>query len=60
MKIELDVNITPSKAMLVNTAIKTLAENLDADNLNFLASQSKKQKVNEKLAGKKTMINMFL
>lgn len=60
MKVTIDANITPSRAMLIEDALKAIAENLTAENIIFLATQSKKTKVNEKLASKKGLINSFL
>ena len=60
MQILLNVNVPTSKAMLIEDSLKTLAENLDSDNLTFLAQQSSKKNVNDKLRSKKGLIQTFL
>lgn len=60
MKITLEVNISTSKAMLIEGSLIELAQNLNSENLLFLAQQSKKANVNDKLRNKKGIIKAFL
>ena len=60
MKIEIDVNIAPATAGRIKGALKMLAENIEADNLIFLAELSKKPSANEKLKNNRGTIKMLL
>ena len=44
----------------IKQALQTLADNVDVDNLQFLADLSRKKGINEKLRANKTMIKLAI
>jgi hypothetical protein len=56
MKIEIDVPGTETDAIVIQTALQTLAKNLNKSNIQFIADLSRKPNINKKLESKKLLI----
>jgi hypothetical protein len=56
MKIEIDVPGTETDAIVIQTALQTLAKNLNKSNIQFIADLSRKPDINKKLESKKLLI----
>lgn len=60
MQITIEVPGTETDAIVLQTAIQTIAKNLNKGNIQFIADLSRKTDINKKLENKKTLIKSYI
>ena len=60
MQITIDVPGTETDSIIIQTALATIAKNLNKGNIQFIAELSRKTDINKKLESKKTLIKSYI
>ncbi len=60
MQITIDVPGNETDSIVIQTALQTIAKNLNKGNIQFIAELSRKSDINKKLDSKKTLIKTYI